>query len=106
MSSDDRDGKKVTLDTLVWIDIIVFSLTLAYALYNGTNFLVIQRRYNSFYLVTFYVLTVLVLGLRVIYFTITYFSWDYRVMPFDSTWDTLVMLALSSKETLGGLQIG
>ena len=36
MGSDNLDGKKVTLDVLVWIDIIVFSLALAYALYNGT----------------------------------------------------------------------
>jgi len=105
MSSDDRDGKKVTLDTLVWLDIIVFSLTLAYALYNGTNFLVIQRRYNSFYLVTFYVLTVLVLGMRLAYFINTLISWDYKETSFhptpgDGNWDSLAVLTYWM---LGGL---
>lgn len=76
MSSISIDWEKVTLNTLAGIDILAFSLTLAYALYNGTNFFVIERRYTSFYLVTFYFLTVLVLSLRVGYFTNTVVSWD------------------------------
>jgi len=94
MGSANLDWKKVTLDVLVWADIIVFSLALAYALYNGTNFLIIQRRYNNFYLVTFYLLTVLVFGIRVIYFTHTFITWDYSEARFDSTWGTWIFLAL------------
>jgi len=106
MGSDNSVRKKVTLDVLACIEIIMFSFALAYALYNGMQFLVIQRRYNSFYLTSFYVLTVLVLGLRIAYFIDNLVRWDFSEDAFDSTWGICDTLALLTYQMLGGLQIG
>jgi len=88
---------------MAWVDMIVFSLTLAYALYNGTNFLVVQRRCTSFYLTSFYFLTIMIFGLLVAYFIVTLLTWDYNEAPFDSTWGPITSVAIVAKETLGGL---
>jgi len=106
MSEASFDWKKLTLDIMTGVDMIVFSLTLVYALYNGTNFLVVQRRYNNFYLTSFYFLTIMVLGLRMAYFIVTLLTWDYTKVPFEYTWGTIATVAVLAKEMIGGLQIG
>jgi len=102
----DVDLKNVTLIVMTCIDIVCFSLAFLYAAYNATKFLIIQRRYNTFYLTPFYLLAITVFGCRVPDLINNLVKWDYREEAFYLTWDYLTTIAVNAKMMLGAFQIG
>jgi len=106
MGSSDLDWRRVTLDVLTWVDIIVFSLTFIFACYNAYNFLIIQRRYNNFYLASFYFLAISVFGIRIVYYIHNLITWEYDEVAFALTWGPEVWVAVSAKVIIGTFQIG
>jgi len=66
MTNSELDRRDITLDIMEVFDICTFSVTLVYACYNAVKFLVIQGRWNSFYLMPFYVLAIVISTARIV----------------------------------------
>jgi len=98
---------------VVWtfIDMVMYSITLVYAIHNTVKYIVIQKRCHNFFLVDFYVLTILISATRIVFFIceckqtdqvdLTDGYWFWRSM---SGYSGLVSFTL--KSLLGVAQVG
>ena len=104
------ETKVKTIEAFTWIDFCTYFLLFCFAVRNVITYLVVQKRWNMFYLTVFYVFVVLLSCSRTIYF----FVFGYLLHDFDNnysiTLDKLLItsseLSFSLKAIIGTFQVG
>jgi len=102
----NQDAKAWVLTSLELIDVLAFLFMFTFASYNAYQFLIVQGRWNNFYMLSFYVLTLTITVCRIYHCVENFLFYDYKEEKYEHTWNYFTSTAISAKTILGALQVG